>query len=90
MCRVKTPADFCAIHVTQAVTGMDTLSAGEMNSYGLKGGRRYRVSDTMGVENVGPVLAQFLRTSDMIVSIHRVLATTLQRTITHNDTYSYL
>jgi hypothetical protein len=49
-----------------------------MKSRGLKDGRGYRVSDTMEIENVGPVLATFLRTSDMTGTIHR--------TLNHDDT----
>jgi hypothetical protein len=44
---------------------MYILSATEVNSYGLKDGRGYRVCDTMGLENVDIVLAPFLQTSDI-------------------------
>jgi hypothetical protein len=43
------------------------LSARKLNGRVLKGRRRHRVNDTMGLENIGPVLETFLRTSDLIV-----------------------
>jgi hypothetical protein len=49
------------------------MSAREMNSRGLKYGRGYRVSDTMAVENIGPVLAPVLRTSYLTGTFHRTL-----------------
>jgi hypothetical protein len=50
----------------------------EMNSHGLKDGSGYRVSDAVGLENVGSVIAHFLQTSDILGTIHR--------TLNHNDT----
>jgi hypothetical protein len=70
----------CTNYVTQIqwTQGTYILSAREINSHGLNDGRGYRVSDTMGLKNVGYVVAPFLPTSDMIVTIHR--------TLNHNDT----
>jgi hypothetical protein len=69
---------FCTIHVTQIDTGSYIQPATDMNGRGVKDRRGYRVSDTMGLENVGPVLAPFLRTSDTTGTVHK--------TLKHDDT----
>jgi hypothetical protein len=64
-----------------------------MNSFGLKDGTRYRVSNTMALENVGPALAPFLSISDMIGTMLRKLnhgyttANNNMLTIDLTDTY---
>jgi hypothetical protein len=54
------------------------VSARQMSSRGLRDWRGYRAGDIMGIENVGPALARFLRSSDMIWAI--------LRTLNHDDT----
>jgi hypothetical protein len=57
-------------YVTEIDTGY-ILSSREMNSRVLKDVRGYRVSNTMGLQKVGPARARFLITSDMIETTHR-------------------
>jgi hypothetical protein len=64
---------------------MYVLYATEMNSHRLKD-RRDRVSDTMGLENVCPVLAHLLRTPDTIETIRRKLNQDDTRPTENNNT----
>jgi hypothetical protein len=52
----------------------------EMNSYGQNDGRAFIVSDTVGLENISPIIivVSFLQTFNMIV--------TILRTLNHDDT----
>jgi hypothetical protein len=51
-----------------------------------KGQERHRVSDTMGLENVCPVLAHLLRTPDTIGTIRRKLNQDDTRPTENNNT----